>query len=94
MTEQTNWAKVLGELLADHELSCNRQVTNCVAETITPLVTRLAQIEARPIERGEKGPQGDPGPQGPPGHVGHVSPELAMKIAAAARMLHESPALS
>jgi hypothetical protein len=66
-------------------------VRQCVAEAITPLAARLAEIEARPVEKGERGPQGDPGP---PGHIGHVSPELALRIASAARLLHESPALS
>ena len=66
-------------------------VRQCVAEAITPLAMRLTEIEARPVEKGERGPQGD---QGLPGHIGNVPPELAEKIAAAVRLLHESPTLS
>ena len=69
-------------------------VRQCVAEAIIPLATRLTEHEARPIEKGERGLQGDPGPEGPPGHIGHVSSELATQLAAAVRLLHESPALS
>jgi|SRR6187397_1454220 len=31
----TNWAKILGELLADHEISFNKQIPNMVAEAYT-----------------------------------------------------------
>lgn len=74
MTDQTNWAKVLGELLADHECQ--------VTAAVEALAARIAEIEARPAEKGnpgEKGPQGErgaeglrgqDGPSGPPGPSG------------------------
>ena len=34
MTDQTDWAKVLGELSADLTLSCNKQIAVSVAEAV------------------------------------------------------------
>jgi hypothetical protein len=77
MTDQINWAKVLGELLADHE----QQTATVMADALAPLAARMAEIEARPIEKGdagEPGPQGQSGPQGLqglPGPQGDLGPE-------------------
>jgi hypothetical protein len=68
-----------------------------VREVVDPLEKRIAEIEARPIEKGERGVDGSPGPEGPPGPKGDsgelamLPPELAEQIASAVRMLHESP---
>jgi len=51
-------------------------VREVVTDTVAPLVARLAELEARPIlkgdpgERGAEGPQGLTGPSGPEGPVG------------------------
>lgn len=60
-------------------------ITIRIVEAIAPLVARLAELEARPVEKGDcgeqglqgfagpagpAGPQGEPGPQGPPGPKG------------------------
>lgn len=75
-------------------------VREVVTEAVTPLGARLAELEARPIEKGdtgEKGPQGEIGPQGPVGPKGDsgeqimVPPDLAEQIKSAIHMLHESP---
>ena len=42
---QPNWAKIVGELIADHEISSRKQ--------IEPLTARIAALEARPIEKGD-----------------------------------------
>jgi hypothetical protein len=60
-SNNTNWAKVLGELLADHEISHNRQI-----EAIT---ARLAELEAKGVDHAEP-EKGETGPQGPPGEAG------------------------
>lgn len=39
---QPNWAKIVGELIADHEISSRKQ--------IEPLAARIAALEARPSE--------------------------------------------
>ena len=94
---QPNWAKVVGELIAEHELSYRKQ--------IEPLVARIAELEARPTETvigprglpGEAGPPGAPGeagapgPKGDAGELGLVPPELAEQIKQAIHLLHESP---
>lgn len=58
-----------------------REVTD---EKLTPLAARLAELEARPIEKGNPGERGEPGPagadsivpgpQGPQGVKGEVGP--------------------
>jgi hypothetical protein len=74
-------------------------VRDVVTEATAPLTARLAEIETRPIEKGEAGASGQPGPEGPPGPKGDsgelatLPPELAEQIASAVRMLHESPAI-
>ena len=68
---QPNWAKVVGELIADHEVSTRKQ--------IEPLVARIAELEARPIQKGDAG------------ELGLVPPELAEQIKQAIHLLHESP---
>lgn len=82
-----------------------REVTD---EKLTPLAVRLAELEARPIEKGDPGPQGEGGLPGPPGPIGEVGPagpkggidldamlpiELAAEVARAVRTLHEAPLL-
>jgi len=57
------------------------------------LAARLAELEARPIEKGDPGEQGPPGPKGDSGELAMLPPELAEQIASAVRMLHESPAI-
>jgi Collagen triple helix repeat (20 copies) len=58
-------------------------VRECVAEAVAPMVARLAQLELRPIEKGDagpagergaEGPQGSPGPEGPQGDPGPQGP--------------------
>jgi hypothetical protein len=39
---QPNWAKIVGELIADHEIASRKQ--------IEPLAARIAVLEARPVE--------------------------------------------
>jgi len=63
---QPNWAKVVGELIADHELSYRKQ--------IEPLVARIAQLEARPIQKGDAGEPGAAGSPGVPGEAGPPGP--------------------
>jgi hypothetical protein len=79
-----------------------------VAEALSPVIVRLAELEARPIEKGEpglqghdgaQGPIGPEGPQGPKGDAAEVGlamlpPELAEQIASAARLLHELPPIA
>jgi hypothetical protein len=79
-------------------------VRDVVAEALAPLAVRLAELEARPREKGDAGP---PGPEGPPGSQGLQGPkgdcaelssatlpsELAEQVAGAARLLHELPVL-
>ena len=64
-----------------------------VREVVVPLEKRIAEIEARPIEKGNPGEQGPPGPKGDSGELAMLPPELAEQIASAVRMLHESPAI-
>lgn len=61
---------------------------------------RLAELEVRPVlkgDPGERGIDGSPGPEGPAGPKGDsgelavLPPELAGQVALAVRMLHESP---
>jgi hypothetical protein len=76
-------------------------IRECVADAFTkiaaPLIARLAEIEARPIQKGDAGEPGAPGPPGPPGPKGDsgefsvVPPELAAQVAEAVRLLHEAP---
>jgi hypothetical protein len=74
-------------------------VREVVTEAVGPLTARIAELEARPIEKGdagEKGADGPPGPAGPQGDSGELAmlpPELAEQVAGAVRMLHESPAI-
>lgn len=64
---QPNWAKVLGELLADHEIAFGRKI-----ET---LAARLDEVAARPVIKGEQGAPGPAGPQGDIGPAGPVGPK-------------------
>jgi Collagen triple helix repeat (20 copies) len=54
-----------------------------IASALAPIVARLANIEARPIEKGDPGAngapgaQGEPGPAGPPGPPGAAGPRGA-----------------
>lgn len=75
-------------------------VRECVSEATAPLTARIAELEARPAEKGaagEQGPQGEAGPSGPPGPMGETNimlpPEVAEQVASAVRLLHESPLL-
>jgi Collagen triple helix repeat (20 copies) len=52
-------------------------VRDVVAEALAPLVVRIAELEARPREKGdagESGPQGEAGPPGPAGEQGPAGP--------------------
>lgn len=67
-----------------------------VREVVDPIEKRIAELEARPIEKGadgSPGPEGPPGPKGDSGELAPLPPELAEQIASAVRMLHESPAI-
>jgi hypothetical protein len=72
-------------------------VREVVTEAVTPLGARIAELETRPVKRGDAGERGADGPQGPPGPKGDsgelvvVSPELAEQIKSAIHLLHESP---
>jgi hypothetical protein len=72
-------------------------VREVVTEAVTSLGARIAELEARPTEKGEAGERGAEGPQGPAGPKGDsgelvvVSPELAEQIKSAIHLLHESP---
>ena len=77
-------------------------VREVISEAVTPLIARLAGLEARPVEKGdpgEKGTDGLPGAEGPPGPKGDsgelamLPPEAAEQVALALRLLHESPTL-
>jgi hypothetical protein len=46
MTDRTNWAKVIGELLADHEIAQGKQMDAVIA--------RLAELEALPITKNDE----------------------------------------
>lgn len=90
---QPNWAKVLGEMLAEHELADRKQIDTMMA--------RIAALEVRPVEKGEPGavgPQGatgapgPPGPQGPPGmegSAGALPASLVEQINSMREMLQE-----
>lgn len=74
-------------------------VREAIAAEVVPLIARVAELEARPIEKGDTGPQGEDGPEGPqgpkgdPGELGAtmLPPELVAEVARAARLLHELP---
>ena len=72
-------------------------VRECVTEAVALLTARIAELEARPLEKGADGRQGEdglPGPPGPKGDSGELAPlppELAEQVASAVRLLHESP---
>jgi hypothetical protein len=69
-------------------------VREVVTEAVVPLTARIAELEARPIEKGdagEKGADGLPGPQGDSGELAMLPPDLAEQIKSAIRLLHESP---
>jgi hypothetical protein len=68
-------------------------VRESVTEATAPLAARIAELEARPIEKGDAGPQGPPGPKGDTGEVPALPPALAEQVANAVRLLHESPAM-
>lgn len=77
-------------------------VREAVSDALRPLSQRIAELEARPVEKGDpgapgpKGEAGAPGEPGPPGksfHESILSPELAEQVADAVRMLHEAPPL-
>ena len=98
---QPNWAKVVGELIADHEIASRKE--------IEALTERLVKLEVRPIEKGEagepgargetgaQGPQGDagppgePGPKGEAGDLGLVPHTLAEQIKSAMALLDNAP---
>ena len=75
-------------------------VKSYVDAELGTLVARIAELETRPIEKGDPGASGPPGPEGPPGPKGNsgelvmVPPELAEQVASAVRLLHESPAIA
>ena len=79
-------------------------VREVVTEAVAPFAARLAELEARPVEKGdpgESGPagtEGPPGPEGPAGPKGDagevftlVPPALAEQVKQAIHLLHESP---
>lgn len=75
-------------------------VREVVTEAVTPLAARLAELEARPVEKGDAGDRGADGLQGPPGPQGErgegvmdalLPPALAEQIKSAIHLLHESP---
>ena len=66
-------------------------VREVVTEAVTPLAARMAELEARPLEKGESGPPGLPGPKGDSGELAVLPSELAEQVARAVRLLHESP---
>jgi hypothetical protein len=69
-------------------------VQQAVTEAVAPFAVRMAELEARPTEKGDAGPPGQQGPPGPPGDSGElamVPPELAEQIKSAIHLLHESP---
>ena len=69
-------------------------VREVVTNAVTALGARLAELEARPIEKGadgSPGPEGPPGPKGDSGEIPMLPPDLAEQIASAVRLLHESP---
>ena len=71
-------------------------VREVVTDATAPLIARLAELEARPIEKGADGapgPEGPPGPKGDNGEFLMLPPELAGQVARAVRLLHESPDL-
>jgi len=68
-------------------------VREVVTDAVTVLGARLAELEARPMQKGDPGEQGPPGPRGDSGELAMLPPELAEQIASAVRMLHESPAI-
>jgi integrin beta 3 len=47
-------------------------VREVVTEAVAPLVARLAELEARPTEKGDPGPAGDRGPPGDKGEKGDI----------------------
>ena len=49
-------------------------IRKLVADTVAPLAGRLAELEARPVEKGEPGPPGSPGAAGEPGPQGLPGP--------------------
>jgi hypothetical protein len=75
------------------------RIRELVTEATVPLTARIAELEARPIEKGDAGkkgadgPPGPPGPQGDSGELAIVPPDLAEQIKSAVRLLHESPPL-
>jgi hypothetical protein len=70
------------------------RIRDVVTEAVAPFTARLAELEARPIEKGdtgERGADGPPGPPGPSGELAMVPPDLAEQIKNAIHLLHESP---
>lgn len=61
---QPDWPKVIGELLAEHELAQRSR-----GDT---LAARLAVLEARPTEKGDRGEPGPAGARGPQGEKGET----------------------
>lgn len=52
-------------------------VREAIAAEVAPLIARIAELEARPVEKGEtgdRGPQGETGAEGPRGHDGPSGP--------------------
>jgi hypothetical protein len=50
-------------------------VREVVTEATAPLAARLAELEARPVEKGAPGDRGADGAQGPPGREGTPGPQ-------------------
>jgi hypothetical protein len=75
-------------------------VREVITEAVTSLNARIAELEARPIEKGEvgergaEGLQGPPGPKGDSGELAMVPPDLAEQIKGAIHLLHESPPIA
>ena len=78
-----------------------KEVVLHVNEVVAPLAARIAELEARPVEKGDAGPpgevgppgpQGEPGPQGPAGlegSVGALPASLVEQINSMREMLQE-----
>src|SRR5262245_59229381 len=68
-------------------------VRQCVTESVASIAARLTELEARPTIPGPVGPKGDKGEQGMAGRNAdeQVPLDLAIELANAARLLHESP---
>ena len=70
---QPNWAKVIGEMIADHEVANRKQ--------IEPLVARIAELEARPIAKDDTVPPELAGQIKQAIHLLHESPPIVLQNA-------------